>query len=346
MERNYAIDFIKFFAIFAVVVIHTFPLDSVMGFYMIDALSRFAVPFFFVASGYLFGLKMMNTREHFNYFRKYIIKIFKIYVCWLIFYAAYDVILILFKYKGFEIKKELINYFDEFSLFNLLYYGKGTSGYHLWFLTALIWSVLTVFIFFRCKKINMLFILSFVLNILGLLGQSYTMFFEFPVSTRDALFLGLFYTALGFFFADQVKCRKLKKLNVKTYSVLLFLLALLQVMEAFVLDKLLPGSHGEYFLSTIFLTAFLFYFVLTNNQSGKGLFVTKIGRNSLGIYVIHAFIINVFNMVLEALHIDLANHFLWNLVYTLFIFIISYFAYELLQYAERIVKKWNPVLLS
>ncbi|MDQ0861570.1 acyltransferase family protein [Bacillus sp. V2I10] len=94
MERNYAIDFIKFFAIFAVVVIHTFPLDSQIGLFILDNLSRFAVPFFFVASGYLFGIKILNTRESVVYFKRYVIKIVKIYVCWLIFYTIYDVLVI------------------------------------------------------------------------------------------------------------------------------------------------------------------------------------------------------------------------------------------------------------
>ncbi|WP_430871731.1 acyltransferase family protein, partial [Escherichia coli] len=57
MQRNYAIDFIKFFAILAVVIIHTFPSNDQLGYFVLDNLSRFAVPFFFVASGYLFSLK-------------------------------------------------------------------------------------------------------------------------------------------------------------------------------------------------------------------------------------------------------------------------------------------------
>jgi len=95
MKRNYAIDFIKFFAILAVVFIHTFPSDNQMGYFVLDNLSRFAVPFFFVASGYLFGLKVSDNTLSFAYFKKYITKILKIYVSWLIFYAGYDVVRIL-----------------------------------------------------------------------------------------------------------------------------------------------------------------------------------------------------------------------------------------------------------
>lgn len=86
MERNYAIDFIKFFAILAVVIIHTFPSDHQLGYFIFDNFSRFAVPFFFASSGYLFGLKVINNPKSVVYFKRYLMKILKIYVCWLMFY--------------------------------------------------------------------------------------------------------------------------------------------------------------------------------------------------------------------------------------------------------------------
>ncbi len=87
---------LNFFAIFSVVVIHVFPRDSQIGLFILDNVSRFAVPFFFTASGYLFGKKMIHTRDSIDYFKRYIIKILKLYLCWLFFYMMYDV-LILYK---------------------------------------------------------------------------------------------------------------------------------------------------------------------------------------------------------------------------------------------------------
>ncbi|WP_180953522.1 acyltransferase [Bacillus sp. T33-2] len=331
MERNYAVDFMKFFAIFAVVVIHTFPADRVMGFFIIDTLSRFAVPFFFVASGFLFGVKIINYEKSFTYFKKYVVKIVKIYFLWLFFYTVYDVIIILFMQKN--VTQELAKYFDGFTILNVLYYGGGpTSGYHLWFLTALIWGIIFLFLFFRFNKINILLIISLVLNLIGLFGQSYSMFFKIPISTRDAMFLGLFYITLGFFFADHIKSTKLWRMDSKINLLFLCAFSLLQVAEGFFLDKALSGSHGEYFISTIFLTTFLFIFVLNNKQFGKDLWLTKIGAKSLSIYVIHVFIINIANLAFNAMGIHLSKSFLWHLVYSLFVFIISYGVYNLFKY--------------
>jgi surface polysaccharide O-acyltransferase-like enzyme len=334
MERNYAIDFIKFFAILAVVVIHIFPEDSLIGLFALNNFSRFAVPFFFVASGYLFGQKVMDNKESILYFKKYVIKILKIYVCWLVFYAVYDVLMIYI--NGTDVQQEMIKYFDQFTLLNLLYYGKGTSGYQLWFLTALIWSILILYVFFRMNKINMLLILSLVLNLIGLFGQSYSIFVEIPISTRDALFIGLFYTTLGFFFAFNLEFKKSRQITNKTYLYFFFFFSFLQVTEGYILEKVLSSSHGEYFISTIFLTAFLFFFTLNNQQLGKGLLITKIGGNALGIYIIHVFLIDVVDMTLNALGLNhLTENLVWHLFDTLLVFIMSYIAYSLLQHLKR-----------
>src|SRR5574342_709618 len=127
MERNYAIDFIKFFAILAVLVIHTFPSDNQLGYFILDNFARFAVPFFFAASGYLFGLKVINNPKSLAYFKKYTIKILKIYVTWFVFYMAYDVLKILL--NAGNVPSELTKYIDGLTPLNLFYYVQGTTCY-------------------------------------------------------------------------------------------------------------------------------------------------------------------------------------------------------------------------
>lgn len=339
MERIYSIDYIKFFAIFAVVVIHVFPLDGFTGYFIIDNAARFAVPFFFAASGYFFAQKVKSEEVPFHYFKSYVIKLIKLYFVWLLFYTSYDVLLVLL--NGVAVKEKLITYFEHFTLLNLFYYGKGTSGYQLWFLTALIWSTIILFLFLRFKQIKLLFWFSLGLNLLGLLGQAYTMLIKLPInSTRDALFFGLFYTTLGVMFALNNRLGGLKKLNGRAFLGLALIGIAVQAMEGYILDKLLSGSHGEYFFSTILLTAFLFLFALHYKSLGKGLYLTKVGANALGIYIIHVFFLDVFNKIIKVLNLEgLSENFFWNLFYTLFIFTISYFFYDFLQNIKRSLKK-------
>lgn len=331
MERNYAIDFIKFFAIVAVVVIHTFPSDDKLGFFLLDNFSRFAVPFFFVASGYLFGLKVLNNPQPAAYFKRYVTKILKIYVSWLLFYIGYDVLRIVL--SGGSVKHELSKYFEELTPLNLFYYGHGTSGYQLWFVISLAWSMCAVYLFFRLKRITLLLILSLCFNIAGLFGQSYSFFGELSVtSTRDALFIGLFYTTLGCWFAHRLPFMQTWKFEKKTYLSMIGLFLILQAGEGYFLTKVLSSKQGEYFLSTIFLTAILFLFVVNTPQIGKGVWITKIGGNALGIYAVHVLLIDIVDIVFKNFGLEGFSHYLlWNLLDASLVFTLSYIIYRFLQ---------------
>ncbi|WML57740.1 acyltransferase [Neobacillus sp. PS2-9] len=330
MERNYAIDFIKFFAIVAVVIIHTFPSDDKIGFFLLDNFSRFAVPFFFVASGYLFGLKVINISRFASYFKRYVIKILKIYVCWLLFYIGYDVLRI--SLSGGNIKHELSKYLEVLTPLNLFYYGHGTSGYQLWFVISLAWSISVVYLFFRLKNITLLLILSLCLNIAGLFGQSYSIFYEVSLVTRDALFIGLFYTTLGFWFASRLPFIQSFRIEKGTYLSLIGFFLILQATEGYLLTKVLSAKHGEYFLSTILLTVSLFFFTCNNPQLGKGVWITKIGGNALGIYAVHVLLIDMVDILFKSFGLGhFSHHLIWNLLDATLVFTLSYIIYYLLQ---------------
>jgi surface polysaccharide O-acyltransferase-like enzyme len=331
MERNYAIDFIKFFAIVAVVIIHTFPSDHELDFFIIDNFSRFAVPFFFAASGYLFGLKVTDNPNSSAYFIKYVIKILKIYVCWLIFYILYDVLRIFT--AGGSVEHKLTKYTKGLTALNLFYYGEGTSGYQLWFVISLAWSISVLYLFFRLQKVTLLLLLGLCLNIIGLFGQSYSFFYELPVtSTRDALFIGVFYTTVGFWFAYASPFQQSRKFGRKTYLYWFGIFIILQAAEGYWLEKMLSAKLGEYFLTTISLTVFLFLYTVNNPQKGKGSWISKIGANALGIYAIHVFFIDMVDVLLSKFGLGhVSHHLIWNIIDAFLVFTLSYMAYQLLQ---------------
>jgi surface polysaccharide O-acyltransferase-like enzyme len=330
MERNYTIDFIKFFAILAVVIIHTFPSDHQLGFFILDNFSRFAVPFFFVASGYLFGLKVIDNPNSAAYFKKYLIKILKIYVSWLVFYICYDVIRILI--NGGNDNHELSKYFEGLSVLKLLYYGDGTSGYQLWFVISLAWSIITLYLFYRLKNLTLLLLLGLCFNLAGLFGQSYSIFFEMPITTRDALFIGVFYTTVGFWIAFASPFKKYRSYGKKEYFFWFCFVTALQAAEGYWLEKVLSSKHGEYFIMTIFLTVFLFLFTVNNPQLGKGVWISKIGSNALGIYAVHVFFIDIVDILLSHFGLGHVSHNLvWNLIDTFLVFTLSYITYLFIQ---------------
>ncbi|WP_214891714.1 acyltransferase family protein [Exiguobacterium sp. s142] len=214
MEKNiryHSLDSLKLIAIFCIVCIHTNPFSgyyfggvdgTVVDNFLIDSLSRFAVPFFFMASGFLFIIKCTNE----VYFKKYVINLIKLFITWaLIYFLAGGLIVLI---ENLTNRNDLLYILNEYLFssisISLLVYGEGLySAYHLWFLVSLIWSIIVVYFFYKYKKNKLLLYLSLLLNFLGLLGQSYKGFLgiELGINTREVLFFGLFYTNLGAFFA-------------------------------------------------------------------------------------------------------------------------------------------------
>ncbi|MEH7549851.1 acyltransferase [Neobacillus vireti] len=344
MERNYSIDTIKCFAIFSVVILHTVT-GGYLGF-LVTTLSKFAVPFFFMASGFLLGEKIRLSKNQFHTLFSYIKKISKIYLKWFLFYFLLDLsIMVAYHFvKDSSPVPEMIKYVKKLSLLNVFYYGDATSGYQLWFLPSLIISIILVYFSHKYNMSIAILIFSLVLNIIGLFGQSYSFLIDLNINTRDPLFFGLFYTCLGFFFSckHNLFIKKYSRGNLYLFLVVIF--ALLQVMERYILTKVYSGQYGDYFISTIFLSFFLFLFVVNNTQLGKYSFFVKIGRNSLGIYVIHIAFIKIINTALAVIEINIFTNALTEIIYAFFIFTISYLFYNLLQKSKlKLLNKINQL---
>ena len=90
--EKYSLDLCKFIMAFAVIAIHTDPLVDCSN----TAMSRIgylflsmAVPFFFLASGYLLAAKLLfpfSGQEDLSKIRRYMTKILKMYLLWTLLY--------------------------------------------------------------------------------------------------------------------------------------------------------------------------------------------------------------------------------------------------------------------
>jgi surface polysaccharide O-acyltransferase-like enzyme len=342
MKRNYAIDYIKFFAIFAVILIHTQPFEetTILGIdgqyidFVIDTIARFAVPFFFITSGYLFGKKIDFNKKGSIYFSEYVYKLMKIFSCWFVFYLMYDLLVkVLFQSFNIFSYDEVTNYIKERISLEVFFYG-ASSGYQLWYLVALIWSIVILFVFINLNKLNLLLLSSLILNLIGLFSQSYSGIISLPISTRDGIFFGLFYTTLGCYLAyNQTEIvKRVSKLNAKWYLLTFLILSIFQIVERAVTVYVLDGKIGDYFILTIPITVSLFLFVMRKPELGASSVFTKIGRGSIGIYVIHVFYIKFINLTIDVLGISTINEtVLWNILLSPVILIVSYLSYRMIQ---------------
>ena len=346
-NRYYSIDSFKLIAIFCIVCIHTNPFSdyyfgeidgSLVDMFLIDSISRFAVPYFFMASGFLFILKCTKENNKI-YFWKYITNLVGLFIRWVFIYLSIGSFIILL--QNITDFSTLINslgaYFLHSINISLFVYGEGIySAYHLWFLISLIWSIVIVYFFYIKKKIILLLCLSLIFNFLGLFGQSYSGFLgiEININTRETLFFGLFYTCLGALFSLYLEkiIYTFRRMNNQKLFALIFLLLLIQISERMITYNIFNSNLGEYFISTILLTFFIFLFVLRNPSFGKGTFLTRWGRNSVGIFLIHPLIISVFYLIVNNLDIKFQNSLIFHLVFTPLVFSLSYFIYSLKRY--------------
>lgn len=200
-QRNInSINYMKLLCAFLVVAIHTHPfqdINSIMHYYFSEVLVRIAVPFFFVSSGYFYIKSLIEGR---NIFKKYIIRLLKTYVSWSFIYLILQLFIIVNSNES--ILTMLKNFIIEFFV-----YG---SYYHLWYIVALLICVVITTLFYKLKKMKLLYLISVFLYAIGVIvGAYYKFFSQIPVLSglyqfylytqiRRYLLMGLPFFMLGY----------------------------------------------------------------------------------------------------------------------------------------------------
>ncbi|PAD40455.1 hypothetical protein CHH53_00430 [Terribacillus sp. 7520-G] len=354
MTRNYTIDFFKCLAIFGVVCIHTHTFrDTAVPFgngeiwaFIIDTLARFSVPFFFAASGYLFAMKLQRTDDTFAYFKRYTGKLIGLLAAWFSFYWIYDFIRMLTTSSGTmnEQKAQLTAYFQDTFQWRTLLDGISYTQYQLWFMFALIFSIIIIYAAYRLRLLKLTLLAGLLLNLIGLLGQSYGPLFHVTMeeTTRNGIYFGLFYTALGACFGLYEKqiIQKAQAIRLKTIGMVIAAGFILQLIERYLLHYGLDLPQGEYFISTIPLTIALLLFTLKARHIGNHRYVSIVAKNVVGIYLIHTFWRSIFDQALDQSNIT--HTFAWGLLYAPILYAVSLLSYMGLQYMKG--KLSNPTV--
>ena len=270
-KKNYnGIDLMKFICIFFIISIHTspFPVDTssmifkYMNFYFKNTIGRVAVPLFFVASSFLLFRKMKENLD-FEVFKKYIKRLFSLYLIWT---AVYLPLIIEKIINAESIGVGITNFLKKF-----IFDG---SYLHLWYLPSLIVAI-SILYFLLKKKVNIknIIIIAIVLYVLGLLAQSWFGIIrplktispfiwnillkvkEVIFTTRNGLFEGFIFVVLGYLFAT-----KEFNLNIKKNIIGIMVFAGVLVIEASALKLLNITRLYDMYLSLIPLSFFIFNF--------------------------------------------------------------------------------------
>lgn len=194
-KKEYAgIDYFRIIAAFLVVAIHTSPLSDISetaDFILTRVISRVAVPFFFMVSGFFLFSKRQDGKQSFSKLETFIKKTAILYFIAALLYLPLNFYTGVVKDWTYlpNLMKDIV--FD------------GTF-YHLWYLPAAIMGGCIVFLLLKKLKSGQAFIFCLFLYIVGLFGDSYYGISE-SIPFLNAVYQGLFlfsdYTRNGLFFA-------------------------------------------------------------------------------------------------------------------------------------------------
>lgn len=276
------IDYCKVVCALLVVAIHCLEVRKGMGFdaIIVDCFSQQAVPFFFMVSGFFFGIGLKKNNMSFKYVCKYCLNLLILYCIWTILWMP-------------SIISTYCDLYSDKSLFvlsliiirRIVFAGYGVY----WYLLSLLESVMIVWILIRFNKTNILYMLAFIGLILGLMYDAnipfpifeyiYKLFYVAFSWSNNVIMKGLPYVTFGILMSHTNKQPRhgsgmllalytfVSALNVITYNMcgfnqlypiqaaLLFVFALQFRSEKQTKSAILARElSGEiYFLHTVFI---------------------------------------------------------------------------------------------
>jgi len=289
--RKYGgIDCFRLIAALLIVGIHTYPLASVneeLNFGIINIFARIAVPFFLMITGYFvlpqcFYRKDNSSKPLINTIKK----------TGLIYVGATLLYLPISISAGYYSTGNILATIVK----NILFDG---TMYHLWYLPALIIGVFLLYILSRRFSLNMIFGVTIVLFVFGLLGDSYygitskipflkavyDMGFNIFSYTRNGLFYAPVFLAMGAVIAKNEHSFT-KRINLIGFIISMILM----LAEGFTLRYFNYQRHNSMYLSLIPCMFFLFLLLLDSKRKASPI----LRDISMWIYILHPlFIIGV-----------------------------------------------------
>ncbi|PLR84032.1 hypothetical protein CVD25_13085 [Bacillus canaveralius] len=335
MNMNYSINSLKFFCILAVINIHTAPFISINPdiTFLIKTISRVGVPLFFICSGYFFAQKITRL-ENSGHTKKYLIKIIKILVSWILIYMVYHISMIILTNlnSAQTIINDARNYLYKFRVSDL-YYARETGiiESHLWYLSSLICIIPILYIIIEKDLIGKALTVTLLLNITGVFLPVVNQ--DMWIITRDAIYFGLFYTTLGAYLAKkETYILQLKSIQ---YILLALIMASLMLTESYIYRSIF-NSFGYYFVFTIPLCTLIFCVCIKNHKILQNSFINKVGNNSLGIYLVHPMIMGIAFTTLSLLNLDyISDSIIWNILFTPCVLIVSHTVCLIIQFIKQ-----------
>lgn len=262
-----------FRVIFAIIIIilHLRPFlgfSKQLDFVFNNMVSRIAVPFYFLLTGYFLGNKERSTPDSLI---PYIKKQIPMYLTWSLLYIPFSL------YMGYMYLPEIRGFISKLGIATSYYIPFGFLAiplalmiillytglyYHLWYFPALLLALYCIDLWKKYWRIEILLWLSGILLLFGAAETYYGVFpakiqnllnlyFTYFYTTRNFLFFGLFYVTFGYVIGLR------KMIYVKHSAMKLMICSLLLVAEVVLLHPT-NRLNSNILLSCVPLVYYLF----------------------------------------------------------------------------------------
>ena len=273
---------------FLIVCIHV-PFPGKVGAYF-TALTRIAVPIFFMITGYFYSDTVARHKE-----KRQIKKIFYLVVEANVLFFIWNTTLDVLRRNSIVTYIQTI--FTGKNILKFLALNESPLAGHLWYLGAILYVLVIVSLAdkLNCRKV--LYCLTPVLLIADLVFGKYSLLIfhrEFPyILVRNFLCVGIPFFCIGNLIREK-RCSE--NWNKKVLQVLIVVFAITSLAERFVLVNAGLNATRDHYLSTTFLAICFFVYALKSNWRNER--VAVIGRKySTWLYIIHPIFITGFAVI-------------------------------------------------
>ncbi|MEX0336119.1 acyltransferase [Vibrio tubiashii] len=248
--------------------------------YVFNQATRFAVPLFFLISGYLIQPKL--TVDPIATLKRYTTPLLRIFIVWSVICLVMPFNWATVAEHGYLAERQgYWGYLGQAPLNSLLEGGLV----HLWFIPALIFAAAIGAGLQKFKQIELFVPLGIALYVYGVLAGSYQGLTEFwsPFFTRNGPFFSTLLFAIGFSIRQQT-------ISATSRQALLLALVgmLLHFVEAFILSNYQQPFNGNDFLfGTVLWGTGCFMWLLSKPALGTQSWLTKQSKYVLPLYVAH-----------------------------------------------------------
>lgn len=301
-SRLEGVDVVKFAAIVAIVALHTRPFSHKyvehadlwkwLG-VLIDQTARFAVPFFFVVSGYFWGTKLRSGASVTSASVPMAKRLAALLAVWSVVYLLpYDLTSIAQYGLLGPVKLSYLKLID--LLHHPFVLVMQSTKVHLWFLIGLLYSLGIASLLVARKQYKTLVVVSLALYLIGVLGKAYSatpVGLHFGFDTRNGPFCGTISFVSGYFLSSLAPRREWLRKGLALFGIGWAL----HFGEIFFLWKLFHAEvRQDYVFGTYFMGLGAAVAALSNHEILKVSPLGRLGRYALGMYAIHFVFVDLF----------------------------------------------------